>query len=343
MEKGGGIMSLMFRGKRLYQAWRAYKQGTQFCHYYPLRLWVEPTNHCNLKCTMCPNGSEEPMPRGFMLLNQFKEIIDQVAGKVNDIHLCHRGEALLHPDIVRMVAYAHSQGTAVRLNTNGTLMAPNLADDLIDAGLDFISFSFDGLERESYEKVRRGADFNDTICRIITFLEAKARRGHGPVTMIEALDLGEHGLEQKKSEFLSHFRGLPLDAFRIKAMHNWGGHIDSGARKKNYSYVPCSNIWYAMVVGWNGAISPCPQDWYFRETLGNIEDMPLIHAWNSRRMIGIRRAVAGRHPEKVDICKNCDLLWREAVAGLPRLNLGPFLAEQFLGYGRLRRLIGRAK
>jgi radical SAM protein with 4Fe4S-binding SPASM domain len=191
--------------------------------------------------------------------------------------------------------------------------------------------------------VRRGADFNDTICRIITFLEAKARRGHGPVTMIEALDLGEHGLEQKKSEFLSHFRGLPLDAFRIKAMHNWGGHIDSGARKKNYSYVPCSNIWYAMVVGWNGAISPCPQDWYFRETLGNIEDMPLIHAWNSRRMIGIRRAVAGRHPEKVDICKNCDLLWREAVAGLPRLNLGPFLAEQFLGYGRLRRLIGRAK
>ncbi|MDD3925975.1 MAG: radical SAM protein [bacterium] len=343
VEEGDGIVSLILRGKKLYRAWRSYKQGAQFCRYHPLRLWVEPTNHCNLKCTMCPNGSEEPMHRGFMPLNQFKEIINQAAGTINDIHLCHRGESLLHPDIVRMTAYAHSQGVAVRLNTNGTLMTSELAEDLIEAGLSFISFSFDGLEQESYEKIRRGADFHDTICRIGAFLETKARHGHGPVTVIEALDLGEGGLEMKKSEFLSNFKGLPLDAFRVKAMHNWGGNIDLDAGRESYSYVPCSNIWYAMVIGWDGAISPCPQDWYFRETLGNIEDMPLMHAWNSRRMMSIRHAIAGGHPERVDICRNCDLLWREVMAGLPRLNLGPFLTEQLLGYGKLRRLIGRAK
>ena len=138
---------------------KAYQSKRLILDYMPIRLWVELTNTCNLRCTMCPNSSPTGAKRGFMSFDTYKKIIDQCANHVYDINLAHRGESLLHDRIDDMIAYAKQMGIATRLNTNATLLTEEKSRNLIESGLDFISFSFDGVDPQTYEKIRIGSSF----------------------------------------------------------------------------------------------------------------------------------------------------------------------------------------
>ena len=97
----------------------------------------------------------------------YKKIIDEAKDFVFDVNLFHRGESLLHPRIYDMIKYANEKGIYTRLFTNATLLDDKNAKSIIDSGLDFISFSFDGYTKEDYEKVRINFDFDKTINNII--------------------------------------------------------------------------------------------------------------------------------------------------------------------------------
>ena len=51
----------------------------------PFLMMVEPTNFCNLKCPLCPSGNGQMRrPRGNMSIDDFKQLVDQVA----DVRSC---------------------------------------------------------------------------------------------------------------------------------------------------------------------------------------------------------------------------------------------------------------
>ena len=103
----------------------------------------------------------------------YKKIIDEIASKVYDVNLFHRGEPLLNKNIVPMIAYANKKGIRTRIHTNATLMNKELDRNMILAGLGLISFSFDGYTKEIYEKNRNGANFEKSLVNIIDFLKVK--------------------------------------------------------------------------------------------------------------------------------------------------------------------------
>jgi len=326
---------------------RAHKNRRIILDYLPLRLWVELTNICNLKCGMCPNSSPGRSPRGNMSLATFEKIIDQTAHHVYDVNLCHRGESLLNKDIDKMISYAKKMKVATRLNTNATVLDQEMSRRLIEAGLDFISFSFDGLDPKTYETIRVGASFEKVLENITAFLKLKKKlRSPTPYTMIEILALPQmQDQADKLDEFRNRFRGLPVDKISIKPVHNWGGNIeletkqDGAGEPDQPEYCPCTNIWYAMVILWDGSVALCVQDWYNDNPLGNINDCSVIAMWNSEMIVSVRELLAAGEYKQCEICSHCDLLFRPAVNGIPRLNLVGFVSDMLIGYGRLRRLI----
>lgn len=111
---------------------------------FPMHLDIESTNRCNLQCTFCDRQrtvSENQF--GDMDMNLYKKIIDEGArNNLWGIKLSYRGEPLLHPHIVQMVAYAKQKGILdVYFNTNGMLLNERMSSNLIEAGLDRISIS----------------------------------------------------------------------------------------------------------------------------------------------------------------------------------------------------------
>jgi len=162
---------------RLTKIFLSYFLKREVVGYMPLRLWIETTGRCNLKCAFCMNKDLPPDQKKDMDTPLYKKIIDEAAGDVYDVNLFHRGEPLLHPDIADMIAYAEERNIRTRIHTNATLLDEDLDSRIIYAGLDMISFSFDGYTAEEHEKNRKGADFKRTLENIKGFLKIKKEMG----------------------------------------------------------------------------------------------------------------------------------------------------------------------
>ncbi|MBI4678127.1 MAG: radical SAM protein [Elusimicrobia bacterium] len=103
------------------------------------------TDKCNLRCSMCYFHTELAQRRT-LPLDLFQKAIDGAA-KSRPCVILSGGEPFLHPDLVAMVRYAKGKGLPVQIFTNGTLAGPDIADQLVACGLDYIDFTLLGDER----------------------------------------------------------------------------------------------------------------------------------------------------------------------------------------------------
>ena len=121
---------------------------------FPIRLNIEPTNYCNLSCSMCPRELNRPF--GYMEFNLFKKIIDEsiLYGKRLIITLTKDGEPLLHPELPQMIKYAKDKKAAYKINfyTNGILLTETKSEEIIKSGLDTMHISIDAFTKETYKK-----------------------------------------------------------------------------------------------------------------------------------------------------------------------------------------------
>jgi radical SAM protein with 4Fe4S-binding SPASM domain len=313
--------------QRLWQVFLSYKRKRVHLSYLPVRLWVETTSICNLRCVMCPNKNLRKEEKGFMDFALFRKIIDEARGFVFDINLIHRGEGLLHPEFPRMAEYAHEAGITTKFHTNATLLDETRSLALIEAGLDQISFSFDGYDKKTYESIRVNADFEKTIGNIVRFLEIKRELGRKkPYAILELINFPEiygAGDNRQKRDFLSRFKGLPLNRIEIKDIHNWAGEIGQGRKKRRY--VACTFLWQALIIFWDGSVLPCTQDFHGYLTLGNVRQESLARIWNNENMVRLRTKILEKDIAELETCSKCDRLWREQFLGIPTEYLWKFL------------------
>jgi MoaA/NifB/PqqE/SkfB family radical SAM enzyme len=153
---------------------RAQATGTDSDHL--ARLYVEPTNRCNLDCRTCMrHGWEEPL--GFMAPDLFAKIIAGVRALPGPpgIFLGGFGEPLGHPRIADMVALAKAQGCEVELISNGILLDERMAGRLAAAGLDRLWVSVDGASPASYADVRLGDHLPEIISNLEQLMARVAR------------------------------------------------------------------------------------------------------------------------------------------------------------------------
>ncbi len=297
------------------------------CRYPPYRLWVEPTSLCNLRCPMCPNKSLDESQRGVMEMDLFRDIIDQASGFVHDINIHHRGESLLHPRLPEMICYAADRRIMVKLHTNATLLDEDKSRQLIRSGLGLISFSFDGLDAETYERYRKGADFQETVENILRFLRIKKQMGAAnPQTIFEMMDLTEVDRRYRLdglAAFRSQFDGLPLDRFVVKRPHNFGGSVrlSPGGDPSLRPLTPCTFPWHSLVIFWDGQVVPCPQDFFGQLAVGNARQTRLKDLFNAPRMVSLRRSMLQREISEEDPCARCDLIRRPTILGIPMQSL----------------------
>jgi MoaA/NifB/PqqE/SkfB family radical SAM enzyme len=141
------------------------------------RVYIEPTNRCNLNCVTCIRNSwDEPL--GEMSSAVFSRIVESLKTlpAPPSVLLGGLGEPLSHPCIVDAVRELKSLGSFVELITNGTLLSKDLSKRLIDAGLDMLWVSLDGATPESYTDVRLGAALPAVIQNLRDFRLARWTR-----------------------------------------------------------------------------------------------------------------------------------------------------------------------
>jgi MoaA/NifB/PqqE/SkfB family radical SAM enzyme len=134
------------------------------------KLYIEPTNQCNLTCRTCiRNAWDEPV--GQMDDATFTHILNGLHEfpSLPTVIFGGFGEPLLHPRIADMVAQVKALGIPVELITNGMLLTEDLSRRLITAGLDVLWVSLDGATAESFADVRLGAELPEIVANVTRF------------------------------------------------------------------------------------------------------------------------------------------------------------------------------
>jgi len=155
------------------------------------KLYIEPTNRCNLNCRTCiRNVWDEPL--GMMSDSVFDRVIEglRTFTPAPKVFFGGLGEPLLHPNIVEMVARAKALGSSVELITNGTLLTPELLDELVSAGIDVLWVSIDGAKPDSYADVRLGATLPKVLENLSYFRKVQYRHA----SMISGLSNTQLGI-----------------------------------------------------------------------------------------------------------------------------------------------------
>lgn len=131
------------------------------------RVHVEPTTGCNLSCRTCVRNAWDE-PTGFMSMATYRRLMDGLRAipSVQNVTFWGFGEPLLHPDIVEMVALAKGLGARTEIITNGVLLSEAKARGLIEAGLDSIVVSVDGVSAEGYADIRAGPGLRQVLDNI---------------------------------------------------------------------------------------------------------------------------------------------------------------------------------
>lgn len=314
--------------KRLFDIFRNYRKQNYIVSTLPFRIWVELHSDCNLKCPICPNKDLDESQRGFMNWEIFKKVIDESSNFVFDITLNHRGESLLHPEAVKFIRYASKRIRFSKLHTNGVLLNEKIIAGLVDSQLKRISFSFDGFVKEDYEKYRVGADFDQVSGNIKKLLLYKKKmRKKYPIVAIEVIELSQSQIErEKKKKFIKEFKRIGLDQIVIKKPHNWGGYIKTKHKRKKYT--PCTFLWSAILILWNGDVLACAQDFFAEYIIGNVKEKSIRQIWNDDPIKKLRKGLIEKRYKEFTACSNCDRLWRDSILGVPKEYLKQILLHR---------------
>lgn len=131
---------------------------------FPETIYVEVTNRCNSKCATCVRTFDLAEPEGDLPLASIRRLVASFPpdSAPRRVVLNGVGEALLHRDLIPIVALFRSVGATVLFNTNAITLTPDLALALAEAGLAELRVSIDGARRGTYVALR-GVDTLDRV------------------------------------------------------------------------------------------------------------------------------------------------------------------------------------
>ncbi len=160
----------------------------------PYHVQFEVTTHCNLACYMCVRNEVIKHPRHLPRAD-FQRLFDQI--RPRRLTLSGAGEPLLHPDLASMIAYAGRHGAATMIPTNGTLLCRDeVAQGIVQAGLDTLKISIDAATPQTYRAIRRQDCFDRIVAGIRELNRIKQRcHSRGPELRLDVVILKENYAE----------------------------------------------------------------------------------------------------------------------------------------------------
>lgn len=175
---------------------------------YPLEMQIEVSCECNLRCIMCPYHFERNSLDKIIELELIKKLRPLLPNIIR-VYLMGAGEPLLHPRFTDICRILTAYNIWIVFSTNATLMTEKIAEQLVDLQVQHITVSLDGATPETYNFIRRGADFINVIHNIEGLINFRERRNQvKPVVCFAPVMLKSNVLEAGKFVELAHNMGV---------------------------------------------------------------------------------------------------------------------------------------
>ena len=286
----------------------------------PDEIILEPTNHCNLRCPVCPTHFAMKRDRGFMDYELFVNIIDEFSKfkKKPIISMNFSGEPLINKDIYKFVEYAAQKGHQTYISTNVTTINEENARRLISAGLTTIHLCIDGFSKEAHETYRVGSEYEKIKENIEIFMKTKFEMGatnpHVTIqTLLTSLSENQQDAIEAWAKAIGvdaiNFKSLSMGTYTTKVIKQQFSFLvpkqEKFRRKQSAIYrTMCRTPLRQSLVYWNGDLGLCCVDFDNVIKLPNIKENGYLNTLFSKEVIAIRK---GGLRKQFGICKSCSL------------------------------------
>jgi radical SAM protein with 4Fe4S-binding SPASM domain len=288
----------------------------------PFHVFVDPADICNFQCKFCPTGDKALMKKinrnfGLMDFDLYKKIIDDLCEfekPIKVLRLYKDGEPLLNHRFADMVKYAKERRCALQVDTttNGSLLNPKMNLELIEAGLDKIHISLEGLSEESYKEFAGyKMEFDKFVENIHHFYE------HRKNCMVCIKIVGDNLSEKEKNRFFSVFGDIADRIFIEHIAPCWPKfdmrdvvpHSDVGIYGQKIKEVEvCPYIFYSLSINSDGKVSLCFLDWSRELIVGDIKTEKFKDIWNGETLFNYRKMHLLKKRKEHSICGVCGQL-----------------------------------
>ena len=297
----------------------------------PFVVALDPSSACNFRCKFCPTGDHGLIHstgryQGIMDFRVYQKVIDDLVefdAPIKTLRLYKNGEPLVHPRFAEMVAYARQSGHVLRIDTttNGALLTPELSHDIVDAGIDQINISVNGMSSEQMEFYTRTAvDFGQYVEQLRElFRYAKAveeRNGHHCEIFIKSIK--EILSEEERQRFFDTFGEIsdrivlehispawPTFRFSVDVpMKFHAGNYGQDA----YERKVCPYLFYILVVNADGTCSTCIGDWPNGQIVGDVRKTSVRAIWNGEKLRQYQKLHLQGRRKEIPFCGACEVV-----------------------------------
>lgn len=326
------------RVQNLIQARHDERRGALMPSSYPVKLTVEATNVCNLRCPACFTGAGEMgRKRSMIEMELYRKLLDELGPYLFELELYNWGEPLLNKNVFTMIEEASQAGISTTVSTNFSIPFDDArAERLVASGLSLLGVSIDGATQESYEQYRVGGDLEKVLDNCKRVLEAKRRLGSVSPHMVWEYHVFPHNQhEVELGKKLAEELGMTIAVDK-----GWVVGPEWEPESEFQFFIRpkpsrCSFLWYQAVVNNDGGVAPCCGTFYREHDLGRVGfgDQPgsktFRGVWRGPRFQAARSLFRKREiTEKTEgiVCYDCPATktWERFKEHLGGGTTGPF-------------------
>lgn len=289
----------------------------------PFVLFVDPSSGCNFQCAFCPTGDRGLIKdtgryQGAMSFDMYRKIIDDLAAfpdRIKVLRLYKDGEPLMNKRLADMVAYAKQSGHVpyIDTTTNGALLDPDRIGPVVEAGLDRVNISVNGMTRDQYKTFTKyDFDFSRFVDNVKWLYAHK-----GDCEIVIKIP-GELITEAQRQAFFDTFGDYCDRIFIENFAPCWpefdvatrlGVTFTAGIYQQPIGRTDtCPYIFYAMSINADGLASACFLDWGRKLRVGDVREHSLREIWNSDEFNALRMLHLKGERKHQPTCSQCGQL-----------------------------------
>lgn len=152
----------------------------------PTYICAKMTMQCNSRCAHC-NIWNMAHPGPEMTTVEWFATLESLRGWLGEFSMVFTGgEALMRPDMVKILNHAVKLGIRVELLTNGLMVSDDLAGRVVSAGVSQVTLSLDGVNPATHDRFRGGEGFHAaTVSAIHSFASHREKSGRRMVILLK--------------------------------------------------------------------------------------------------------------------------------------------------------------
>ena len=297
----------------------------------PFSVHIDICSLCNFKCTFCFQNDKKGMKEsgvswGMMEVDTFKKCVDDLKKfpqRIKKIKIGNHGEPTMHPHVAELVKYARDADVAdvVEMFTNGSRLEPKLNQKLVDAGLQRMNISVEGLTAESYKRVadykidypkfienirdlyNRKDDSFSLYIKVVDHAVVKSEEGRPTIDLTDA----------EKQYFYDTFGEISDEMSIENIVPQWAETDQNdltetgmyGQKVGNLKKV-CPFPFMYLHINSDGSVAGCTLDWARKVLVGDRKLNDLYEIWNGPGMRELRLQMLRGERDKIPMCDTCN-------------------------------------